>query len=110
MYSIINNRVVRDGKVAVIYSSRYGAGWSTWNLELAEQLIFDPGLVDLILRERPWEVIASYTAIKWPHEVYIDGLMHAAVEWIPIGTKFRIDECDGMETIIIQDQIQWLVA
>ena len=29
-------KVVRDGKVAVLVSPGYGAGWSTWNICLAE--------------------------------------------------------------------------
>ena len=31
-------KVVRDGKVAVLVSPGYGAGWSTWNICLAEEI------------------------------------------------------------------------
>jgi hypothetical protein len=46
----VTNRFIRDGHVAVIYSRGYGAGWSSWNREYSEEdLIFDPGLVNLVL-------------------------------------------------------------
>lgn len=32
---IINDKVVRKGKVAVAYSPQFGAGWTTWNKELS---------------------------------------------------------------------------
>ena len=30
------NKLIRDGKVAVLISPEYGAGWSTWNYDLPE--------------------------------------------------------------------------
>lgn len=45
------DKVIRDGKVAVIYSPGYGSGWSTWSgasKEIIERMIFDPELVALV--------------------------------------------------------------
>jgi len=41
------NKLVRDGKVAVLYSPDYGSGWYTWNPNNPE-LLFDPAIVQLV--------------------------------------------------------------
>ena len=106
------NRLIRDGQVAVIYSPGFGAGWSTWNIEYTEygqELIFDPGLADLIINQRSWEQIEAYTALKWPG-VYTGGLEQARVEWIPIGKEFKITEYDGSESLQFRDGEEWITA
>jgi hypothetical protein len=99
------NKVVRDGKVAVIISPDYGAGWYSWNGNSA--MLFDPGLVGLI-EEGNKEKIQTYINLKWPEE-YLNG--HGLeVQWIPQGKKFRIVEYDGAESIQMLDQTDWLIA
>lgn len=44
-------KVIRDGKVAVLYSKDFGAGWSTWNDGL-EELVFHPKIVEMVLNGR----------------------------------------------------------
>jgi hypothetical protein len=44
------NKVVRDGKVAVIYSPHYGAGWYSWHG--IPELLFDPAVVAMIETDR----------------------------------------------------------
>jgi hypothetical protein len=44
-------KLIRDGKVAVLYSPGFGAGWSTWNQELPE-LVFNPVIVDFVEKEQ----------------------------------------------------------
>lgn len=43
-------KVIRDGKVAVLYSPGYGAGWSTWcyNDDLVKTLLFHPLIVEKV--------------------------------------------------------------
>ena len=108
----MSNRLIRDGKVAIIYSPGFGAGWSTWNTEynfLAEELIFDPGLVDLIINRRSWEQIEAYVALKWPG-VHTGGLEQAVVEWVAQGTEFKITEYDGSESLQFRDSDEWITA
>jgi len=40
------NKVIVDGKVAVLYSPGYGAGWFSWHN--VEELIYDPEVVKLV--------------------------------------------------------------
>ena len=101
------NKVVRDGRVAVLYSPGYGAGWFSWNTEFPE-LLFDPGLVDLVGQDDK-EKILAYVNLKWP-DAYTGGLEDLQIEWLPVGTEFIIDETDGAELIKIKDNINWITA
>jgi len=101
------DRVVRDGKVAVLYSPGYGAGWYSWNRDRVDML-FDPGLVDLVL-EGNVEKILVYVTLRWP-DAYTGGLDDLAIEWIPVGSRFIIEEHDGAETVKLQKTIKWIRA
>jgi hypothetical protein len=100
-------KVIKDGRVAVIYSPDYGAGWYTWNKEYPEML-FDPTVV-MFVEDGDLDKVEAYATLKWP-EAYIGGLRDLRVEWIPEGTAFKINEYDGNESIEIRDGNQWIVA
>jgi len=101
------HRVIRDGRVAVVYSPGYGAGWSTWNTGLPD-MIFDPGLVDLVL-EGNKEKILAYVMLRWS-DANILGVDDLVVEWIPEGVDFVINEYDGAETLVFKDMMKWIRA
>lgn len=104
------DKIVRDGMVAVLYSPGHGAGWSTWNREYNEKdLIFDPGLVDLVLAGKEHEEIVVYATLKWPGACLL-GLSNLDVEWVPVGTKFQIGEYDGHESVDVFDEEDWFIA
>jgi len=99
-------RVIRDGRVAVLYSPGYGAGWYTGHG--VEALIFDPSIVAW-LEAGEQEKILSYVTLRYPGK-YFGGLDTLDIEWIPVGIEFVIDEYDGSETIRFKDQERWLTA
>jgi hypothetical protein len=104
-------KVVRFGKVAVVYSPQHGAGWYSWHG--VTELMFDPGLVDLIERGANAEEIETHCNGLFPEDTkipYLGGLDELVIEWIPEGTVFRIHEYDGAEEIILQDDDDWIVA
>lgn len=122
------DRVIRDGKVAVLYSPGYGAGWSTWAHNKPDpQMLFDPHLVELVerLRKIPadwsgsWRLtldarqliddIETYCEQEWPDE-YLGGVKDLAIAWVPQGEYFRIHEYDGSESVEIRDQMAWIQA
>ena len=95
-------KVIRDGLVAVVYSPEYGAGWSTENHNASP---FDPLVVAWIEagREHP----APYADPMYG--IYNGGLHRAVIEWLPVGTRFRIDVYDGAEAIeIIGPDFGWV--
>ena len=109
----MTQRYVRDGQVAVLYSPGHGAGWSTWAREQAQDLIFDPWIVDILISdlvpEQKLERIQAHCNLCYP-ELYLGGLNDLEVAWIPQGTQFRIVEYDGNESIEIRDDIEWYTA
>jgi len=101
------DRVIRNGKVAVVYSPNFGAGWYSWNPEHPE-LIFDPTIVKYV-EGSDLGSLRSYIGLKFP-DIYAGGLEDLSIKWIPQGTEFRIDEYDGNESVVTRDQDNWFVA
>ena len=102
------NKTIIDGRVAVLISPGFGAGWSTWNYEYPDML-FDPWIVDMVLAEATLEDIVAYATVKWP-DAYLGGADGLCVEWIPEGTQFLVVEYDGSETINFRDEQEWITA
>lgn len=100
-------KLVRDGKVAVLYSPGFGAGWFTWNQEVPE-IIFDPVIVDFVEKEQ-WDELKAFITLKYP-DIYKGGLKDLQVEWLDVGTEFIINEYDGSESIEIKDYVGWITA
>ena len=104
-------KVIRDGKVAVLYSPGYGAGWTTWcyNDDLVETLLFHPLIVEKVESGLEREITTEWLIQQFGEkfeDVYCGGAYQLEIEWFPEGTAFRIDEYDGFETIItIEDLI-----
>jgi hypothetical protein len=100
-------KVVRDGKVAVVYSPGFGAGWYTWNQEHPE-LLFDPTIVKYV-EDQDLDSLRSYMGLKFP-EVYVSDYNDLTVKWIPQGIEFRISEYDGNESVVTKQDDTWFVA
>ena len=107
------NKVIRDGKVAVIVSPGFGAGWSTWSYVGEEDyrnfMLFDPTLVDMIERGALAEEIETYVTSMHPG-TYCGGADDLTIQWLPVGTAFRIHEYDGAESVEIRDDMDWTIA
>lgn len=114
------NKVIRDGMVAVLYSPIHGAGWYTWNSlrgeteEQSIQLIFDPVLVELVEKRNGDNYDEITEAIeKRGEEIlpegYFGGARDLEIKWLPVGTKFVINEYDGYESVQTVENL-WLTA
>lgn len=92
-------KVIRDGKVAVLYSPQYGAGWYSWNTE-HKALLFHPKLVALVESDQR-ELITEDWVLEnlGIADVYCGGAETLVIEWLPVGTAFRVDEYDGFEIV-----------
>ena len=101
------NKLIRDGKVAVLYSPDYGAGWYTWNYQYPE-ILFDPAIVEFVEKEK-WAELETYVILKYP-EIYKGGMTDLQVEWIPEGVLFRVNEYDGSESIEYKEDDHWMIA
>lgn len=106
----MTDKVERDGKVAVLISRGFGAGWYTWSSpsEYGDAMLFDPEMVEAVLAE-DLEKCYEIANRKFPHN-YEGGIPDLAVEWVPVGSKFVIHEYDGRESIWLQSQMPWITA
>lgn len=119
------NKVIKDGKVAVLYSPGFGAGFYTWNGYRDGDydplsLVFDPILVELV------EVKNQYDSgtkefndmvdriVKRAEELvpngYFGGADDLVVAWVPQGAQFTINEYDGSESLQVVENYDWIVA
>jgi hypothetical protein len=112
-------RYEHEGKIAVLYSPRYGAGWSTWNDDHhAEILMMHPVLVEpvhqfeqgLITKEQMKEKIVFRLAMLGLDDVYTNGAIDLTIFWLDPGQRFRIEEHDGNESVVLFEQMEWLTA
>jgi hypothetical protein len=104
------DKVIRDGKVAVLVSRGYGAGWSTWTDEV-ETYLFHPKLVQMVEERRHSEITEEWMEKELGLDVsYTGGIDGLEIEWVPIGTKFVIDEYDGAELLKTIDDFYWMTA
>jgi hypothetical protein len=99
-------KLIRDGKVAVLVSPGYGAGWYTWHFK--EELLYDPSIVQW-LETKELEKIRAYLELRYPDE-YTGGLEDLVVEWVPVGARFRIEEYDGAESLVLEANQRWKTA
>lgn len=97
-------KLIKDGKVAVLYSPGYGAGWSTWAGEHSEILTYHRDIAQCVLDGNLTE--AAVVAEKIIREqvgedayVCVLGSNDLEIEWLPVGTIFRITEYDGSESV-----------
>lgn len=99
-------RKIVDGKVAVLISPAWGAGWSTWLHN--KEAIFDTTLVEFVLANQ-WDAAYQYAEETYPDFIQsaIESLM---VVWVSVGAQFRICEYDGYEYIELKEEVVWITA
>jgi hypothetical protein len=105
---MVTPKLIRDGKVAILVSHDFGAGWYTWHYD--ERLLFEPKIVEMLENDTDPHEIVSYCEKTYGDEIYYGGVDGLAVHWLPIGTQFKIDEYDGAETLIISHEVHWITA
>ena len=99
-------KVIRNGKVGVLFSPGFGAGFLTWGAPI--EAIFNPTLIGLVENEK-WQEAIDFVEETW-EGVYSGGVQDLQVVWVPEGTKFQITEYDGSESIELLDEIDWITA
>ncbi len=109
-FDVIQDKVVRDGKVAVLVSPGFGAGWYSWN-QAHPELLFLPRVVEMVLNDISYSEIEAYVqSIYGEDELYVGGAVDLVVKWVPQGSQFRIEEYDGAESLVLANQEKWITA
>lgn len=92
-------KVIRDGKVAVLVSHGFGAGWYSWNAAYQE-LLFSPKIVEMVEQNRTNEIDEDWVKENLGIEdVYCRGASDLKIHWLSIGTAFKLEEYDGSESL-----------
>lgn len=99
---MVNGKVIRGGKVAVLFSPGYGAGWSTWAGSKFEQdYLFHPRWVQWVeegKKEDPEDVAREIWGQD--HEyTCLAGAEQLRIEWLDEDASFVIKCRDGYESI-----------
>lgn len=108
----MTEKLIRDGKVAVLYSSGYGGEWSTQEITdaIREIVLFHPDLVRIVLGESGADFETTLQSLLANVEGEFTVYCVPDVEWLPVGSDFMITEEDGKETIHCKDDIKWITA
>ena len=104
----IMEKVIRDGKVAVLIAPGYVAGWYTWNDEHPE-LLFHPKLVEMVESGRRSEITEDWLMTNLDIDIYPGGRHDLKIVWLDVGTAFRVEEYDGWESITVNKDL-YLIA
>jgi len=109
------DKVIRNGKVAILYSPGFGAGWSTWNDSNKDFLLFDPDIVAAVQDGN--RQLAADLAEKKGKEFFgeddytcVLGARDLKIEWVEQGEAFEITEYDGSEQLNIVSHMHYKVA
>jgi hypothetical protein len=102
-------KVIRDGMVAVVYCPSFGCYWYTRKREPA--LMYHPKLVAKIescLRHHITdEWVEKELGVKNQRVFEPNSL---EIRWLKRGTVFRVNEYDGCETIVTQEEDELFTA
>jgi hypothetical protein len=101
-------KLERDGKVAVLVSPGFGAGWSSGvGDEYKDFALFDRRLVELVEADHVHKIEPLFDELFGEeHHVYFGGLSDVKVEWVPKGERFYLHEYDGNEWIVRENELK----
>ncbi len=96
-------KVVRNGKVAILISDGFGIGWYSYHRE-HQQLLFHPKLVEMVEQGKSSQINENWVKENLNLEnIYCGGASTLQIHWLPIGTAFIVKERDGEEYLEIKD-------
>lgn len=104
----MTEKVIRDGKVAVLISPGFGAGWSTWaGDEYREIALFHPRFVEAHEAGVDLgDIDAVIAAVTGKDEAfYSGGWRDIEIVWLDQGTRFLVEDYDGSESLRLVDDL-----
>lgn len=102
-------KIEKDGKVAVLISPGFGAGWSTWaDYSIRESMCMNADIVQPVL---DGDIKRAIKVTENLHPgTYMGGGEDLTVVWVPKGCRFEINEYDGSESVSIIDHNEYMIA
>ena len=114
MKKYTGEKFIKDGKIAVLYSPGFDAGWYTWNKKYPV-LLFHPVLVQKVLDGKQNELtegeeVAKLTGEAELSDCFLNGGAKLKIKWLSPGEVFHITEYDGSESIEINGNDNFIEA
>ena len=101
-------KVIRDGKTAIIIHKGWGFPWSTGH-GMPEESLFDPHLVHLLESNATQKEVEDYSFEKYKRNAWGSWNGHnLQVEWIDEGREFIITSYDGRVCLFFKDTANWI--
>ena len=102
-------KLIRNGKLAVLYSPGYGGGFSTWCYKHKVEIATDSRIVKRVLKEEEEE---EFNEIKIEDLLKslgydeslgynVNAAKNLQVAWVPVGSLWCVEEEDGNEYVNI---------
>ena len=107
-YLIVDDRLIdrHTNEVAVLSTSEFGSGWSTMN---RDDCLFTPVVALWVLGGKIEDERPDFAKLYGEY-FYGEGAKNLSVSWMTKGTKFIVDNYDGIESFIILTETQWRTA
>lgn len=99
-------KVIRNGKVAVLVSRGFDTGWYTQHG--VEELLFHPKVVEMV-QDCKKQDICKWVEENFDLEVSRDGAMGLVIHWLPVGEPFMIIQTNRYEYVYTAENLD-LVA
>ena len=97
---------IKDNQVAILISPKHTGSWSH---DFARDLAYDRGLIEKWLEFKKEIItkkeIENFIMESFEEKVDMDDYKDLEIQWVNIGEYFYIDEYDGAEGIISQDEM-----
>lgn len=97
------DKVIRNGKVAVLHTNSWG---STWYDPDFPECLFDPGVIAWVeggkVGDRPKMLCEKNDG----NGFYSWSENNLTISWVEQGKKFRVEDYDGYEYIITEDDLK----
>lgn len=104
------SKLIQDGKVAVVYSPGFGAGWSTWAPSDAKEFMCTNAEIAAAVLAGDIELAKKIAIEKSGHD-YVCTLADALkIQWVKVGSQFDIREHDGYETVEVYGPSSFMIA
>lgn len=102
-------KVIRNGKVGVLISKGYGAGWYGRNTDV-RQCLFSPEIIELVEQNSFDEITNEFCEKLFGVDYfYAGGANSLKIYWLEEGTPFRVNEHDGAESLETSEDL-YLIA
>lgn len=93
----------------VLISEGFGAGWSTWS-DYGIDLAIDKRIIKAVEGGAFEEDVKELCEDLGYTYVYMGGFDGLTVVEVPNGSRFRIKEYDGNESIEVYNEKEWILA